>query len=164
MPGRWVESFCYATGCAEVRGESGPVALPKGSFPRQRQVVLEPLRRVGVDPAKHGSSQPQRQATPAVVEALGGPYQFWFVSRQLGSRRISVRNAPERAQEVQHGLRKTRGEAASPRAFARVRRRQWEEWVEKCTREGLRKDCGGPAIVLFKRSLRFEDYVKSGLV
>ena len=72
VPGRWGKRFCWATGCAEVRGESEPVALPKASFPRHRHVVLEPLRRVGVDPAKHGSSQPQRQATPAVVGASGG--------------------------------------------------------------------------------------------
>ena len=53
------------------------MALPNGSFPRPRQVVLEAVRRTGVAPAKHGTSLSIWQVTRAVLEAVGGPCQFW---------------------------------------------------------------------------------------
>ena len=116
VPGRWGKRFCWATGCEARRGARWPVALPTASFPRHRQVVLEPVRRVGVAPAKHGTSSSIRQAVRAVLGAVGGPYQFWFVSRQLGALELEVRNAPEDAHQAQHQLAWARGEGASPRA------------------------------------------------
>ena len=113
--------------------------LPKGSFPRQRQVVLEPVRRLGVAPAKHGTSSSIRQASRTVVEALGGPYQFWFVSRQLGALELDVRNGPGHARQVQHQLAWARGGGASPRAQAVVQGRRMEEWGVWCTSIRFRK-------------------------
>jgi len=98
MGGRWA-----AAPAGRARMMGGEVLLgygPRGdgwrklacviatrSIPRQLQVVVEPVRRPGVAPAKHRPSQPQRQATGAGAEALGGPYQIWSQQPAVGSAR-----------------------------------------------------------------------------
>ena len=138
--------LCY--GACGGSGRKLACVTAIASFLRHRRVVLEPVRRVGIDPAKHGTPQPVRQATRAVVEALGGRYRIWFASRQLGALDLAVPIAPEHARQVQHQMGQSRGEVASPRDHALVRRRQWEDWVAKCTQERLRSTFQRAAIVL----------------
>ena len=130
--------------------------IANASFSHHRQAVLEPARRLGITPAHHGTPSPVRQALRAGAEAQGGRYRFLFFSRQLGALELEVPIAPERARHVQHQMGWAHGEGGPPRDQAAARRRQWEDWVEKCTLERLRTPFERAAIVPQVVSDRFE--------
>ena len=100
-----------------------PVLLPRPRFPRQRELVVEPFRRVGLVPANQSTHPSEQQATHAVAEASGAQGICWFYQAAVGALDLMVQIVPERASQEQHEWAWVHGEAASPCSPA-VRRGQ----------------------------------------
>ena len=100
--------------------------------------VLEPLRRPGVAPAKHGTSQPTRQAARAVLGAVGGPHRIWYISRQLDALERCDRIAPEGAHQCSSSLDRYMEKELLHVAIAHAG--AWRG--SKRVQSGARKGCG----------------------
>ena len=79
-----------------------PVLLPRPRFPRQRELVVEPFRRVGLVPANQSTHPSAQQATHAVAEASGAQGICWFYQAAVGALDLMVQIVPERASQEQH--------------------------------------------------------------
>ena len=79
-----------------------PVLLPRPRFPRQRELVVEPFRRVGLVPANQSTHPSAQQATHAVAEASGAQGMCWSHQAAVEAFDLTVQIVPERASQEQH--------------------------------------------------------------